>query len=134
MSPNRVILLLALTAVVACSDPVTGPDQEGEAAPVTISPSPVSLRVGETLLLRISGVSTRLTAIWTSENPTIAAVAIGGLLKGMQAGHTRITARAGDVSASVEVTVLAAPDTAGSACPSWAASRCQNPRGHPRPF
>ena len=133
MSPHRGILLFALATVAACSgtDPSPLPPPP---PPPFISPSPVSLQVGEIVLLRISGVSTILTTIWTSENPAIAAVAVGGLLKGMQAGHTTITARAGDVSASVEVTVLAAPDTSGTACASWVASRCQHPGGRPRPF
>ena len=134
MSAHRLVLLMALAASAACSDTGTDPNPPPEPGPAAISPSPVSLKVGETVLLRISGVSTRLTAIWTSENPAIAAVAIGGLLKGMQAGHTTITARAGDVSASVEVTVVAAPDTAGSACHSWVLSRCFDPRGRSRPF
>lgn len=136
MSPHRVILLFALATVAACSgtDPSPLPPPPPPPPPF-ISPSPVSLQVGEIVLLRISGVSTILTTIWTSENPAIAAVAVGGLLKGMQAGHTTITARAGDVSASVEVTVLAASDTSGTTCASWAPRRCQRPGGgRPLPF
>jgi len=134
MSKLRLSVLVAAAGITACSDSVTEPPPPPPPPNIVIVPNRVSLTVGETVLLRISGISTRLTAIWTSENPEVAAVAIGGLLKGMQAGHTTITARAGELSASVEVTVVAAPDTADSACPSWVASRCLNPRGRPRPF
>ena len=107
MSSLRFALLLALAPMVACDDgrdPFPGPTPEPETG-ISISPSEVSLLVGELVALRISGASTILLATWTSDNPAVASVGAGGLVRGLQAGSTIVTVYVGEQRASVLVTV-----------------------------
>ena len=106
MSSLRFALLLALAPMVACDDPPTYPDPGDEQQTVlSISPKQLDLRVGDLVALRISGATTQLLAIWTSDNPSIASVSTGGLVHGKLAGQTMITVTVGDQSASVPVYV-----------------------------
>lgn len=108
MSTLRLVALLAAAPLVACTDDtVTAPGTELGTEVMSISPSQVSLLVGELVALRISGVSTQLLATWTSENPEIASVALGGFVKGLLPGRTTITAYVGNQSATVSVVVYA---------------------------
>jgi hypothetical protein len=105
MSALRVILLMALVALPACEDGITSPPRVPVRDAMSISPAVIDLRVGETTVVRISGVSTVLTALWYSDNPDIASVAPGGFVRGNQPGTTYITARVGDQVAAAQVIV-----------------------------
>ena len=120
MSALRVTLLMALVALPACDDGFTEPDPIPPGEPMSISPKVIDLRVGETTVVRISGVSTQLTAVWASDNPEVASVAVGGFVRGNQPGSTYITARVGDQVAAAQVTVRGQEEN-------------DAPRGDPRP-
>lgn len=54
---------------------------------------------------------------WESDDPQIASVTSSGEVTGLQAGETRITARAAEITASVPVTVKAGESTTGLDAP-----------------
>jgi len=71
----------------------------------TISPSEMSIKVGETAVPKITVVGPDGTVVWTSSDATIATVALNGTITGVKAGKATITATANGVSASCQVTV-----------------------------
>jgi len=105
MFSARIALLLVLAPLVGCDDDFQGPDDNGGQEALSISPGQLDLKVGDIVALRISGVSTQLLAVWSSDNPGIASVIPTGFVRGNLPGRTTITARVGDQSASVPVVV-----------------------------
>ena len=85
---------------------------------ITITPSPLSLSVGtsdnsKTLSVNILPENaTNRNVVWNSSDESVVQVSSMGVVKAVKAGTARVTASAADgsgVSASVEVTVTAAP-------------------------
>ncbi|HUB02583.1 MAG TPA: Ig-like domain-containing protein [Terriglobales bacterium] len=84
-----------------------------EPTSLTIIPSPVSIIIGTSLQLRAvatlsDGTTEDVTAItmWTSAQPSIAAISNNGMVTGEQIGSTTIYAQADGQTASTMVTVL----------------------------
>lgn len=83
---------------------------------LSISPHALTLAAGERYALTASGVSTAGNAIdvggslvWTSEAGSVAAIDASGLVVALHDGTTTVTASAEGRSASILVTVVAAP-------------------------
>lgn len=82
---------------------------------VTITPSPISLFVGDSLQLTAvvrdsnNNILANSTVTWGSGNGGTATVTAGGRIKGIAAGATQVTASASPASAQAAVTVSAKP-------------------------
>lgn len=107
MSAFRRTLVLTAATLGACSDGPTQVEDSHSELPqvVSIAPNPVSIQVGETIALRANGLGPGIIIIWTSSDPSVADVAVGGFLRGIKAGSTTIVAQAGTRSATALVTV-----------------------------
>jgi hypothetical protein len=104
----RRTILLAAATLMACSDNPTesnnvavSPTEET----VTIAPNPVSLLVGQTIALKAQGLGPGIIVVWASDDPSVAEVAVGGFLRGINPGATRVTASAGNITATAQVIV-----------------------------
>lgn len=77
---------------------------------VVLSPTSLTVQEGETASISAAVVPTNATdktVTWTSANTSIATVDANGNVKGVSAGKVKITAKAGGVSSSCDVTVKA---------------------------
>lgn len=108
------VCLSALAVTVSCSESKSGetPDDPDKLTAITITPASLALTVGQTSPL--TAAATPATASleglrWSSEDPTIAQAGDDGTIKGVAVGKTTVKAKCGDVTASCEVTVTAAP-------------------------
>jgi hypothetical protein len=104
----RRTILLSAAALMACSDAPT--ESNNVAIPpsdetVTIAPNPVSIQVGQTIALKAHGLGPGIVVVWSSDDPSVAEVAVGGFLRGINPGATYVTARAGTASAAAQVIV-----------------------------
>lgn len=119
MHTQSLLAILAVTGGLlgACTSDPTGTGTSGAGDRLTLSVAPSSVTIN-------SGRSLRLTAIvhhgdgstsapggvaWESSDATIATVAAGGLVQGVQAGRTQIRALWRGSRASSLVTVMPAP-------------------------
>ena len=77
------------------------------AVSVTVNAPKNEISVGEAITLTASLVPASATdnILWSSSDMTTVAVSSNGVIIGMKAGKATITARAGSVEASVEITV-----------------------------
>ena len=114
MRRTRLLIIAAAVFGAACGGgggDTTGPKPtDNTPAGITLSPS--------SAISLVSGVTTNITAtvtakdgrtvsanvVWTADDASIVSVALGSIT-GVKAGTTNVTARAGTVSASVQVTV-----------------------------
>ncbi|MDE6606775.1 MAG: Ig-like domain-containing protein [Lachnospiraceae bacterium] len=71
----------------------------------TISPTEISIKVGETTVPEITVNGPDKTVVWTTTDATVATVALNGTITGVKEGKATITATANGVSASCQVTV-----------------------------
>ena len=108
------VCLSASAVTVSCSESKSGetPDDPGKLTAITLTPSPLSLTVGQTA--QLTATATPATASleglrWSSEDPKIARAGDDGTIEGIAVGKTNVKAKCGDVTASCEVTVTAAP-------------------------
>lgn len=105
-------LLLSLCAVAVLGCTKAGEPQSGPVE-LRVDPPNASVTVGRTIALRAIPIDTDgneiegLTIGWASANEQIATVS-GGVVQGIAAGATSITATFGKLRASVEVTVRSA--------------------------
>lgn len=88
----------------------TGIGQEPSVIPaisVAIKTSKKEISVGEALALTavLTPASATDAVLWTSSDNNTVAITGGGVITGIKAGKATITAKAGNVSASVEITV-----------------------------
>lgn len=105
MKINKLLIaLLAMATVFVGCD--KNDDKKDDPAPGTyaITPNPAAVQVGKTVQLTLTPAA---TAEWSSSAPAIATVDANGLVTGVAVGQSVITAKVGDVSASVMVTVSA---------------------------
>lgn len=75
---------------------------------ISLSSSTLTLKVGQqqTLVPKVTPTNDDMTIIWTSSNPNVASVNRNGVVSGLDAGTTRITAKTSDgASSSCTVTV-----------------------------
>lgn len=71
----------------------------------TISPTKISIKVGETAVPEITVNGPDKTVVWTTSDEAVATVALNGTITGVKEGKATITATANGVSASCQVTV-----------------------------
>lgn len=73
---------------------------------VTLSPQTLTLTTGETAILQATVIPDGADIVWSSSNPSVAAVDDGEVFAGAITGTAIIKAQAGDKSASCTVTVI----------------------------
>lgn len=73
------------------------------ATTVKLNSSKVSLYVGESYTLKLSGVKSKIT--WTSNNKAVATVSSTGVVKGVKKGTAKVTATVGNKKYTCTVTV-----------------------------
>lgn len=112
MNSRRLTLALAALVLAACSDSPTeaGPAIPGSTETLDIAPNPVHVGVGEIVALRLTGLGPNLLVVWSSDDPSVADVAAGGFVRGINPGATTITAKAAAFSASALV-IVSAPES-----------------------
>lgn len=109
---RRALLIGALLGAATCGGDA-GPTGPVPVATVTVSPSPASLRVGQTFNLSATALDaagntlTGRTVTWTSVNSTIASVTAGALF-GVGEGSTTVSAIVDGTAGAVSVTVAPA--------------------------
>jgi surface antigen len=93
--------------------PPPPPPAPASVASVTIAPQSSTLEIGQTQLLTVTvrdstgNILTGRTVSWASSAAIVAAVDLGGLVTGLLAGTTTISATADGVTGSASVTVVA---------------------------
>ena len=106
--------LLAMTNFIGCKN---DDDDDGDVAvtEVKITSTVTEVTVGKTIILTaevLPADATNKTVTWTSSDATVATVK-DGVVTGVKAGETTITASAGGKNATVKVTVKAAATSGG---------------------
>lgn len=108
------VCLSALAVTVSCSESKSGdtPEDPDKLTAITLTPSPLSLTVGQSA--QLTATATPATASleglrWSSEDSKTARAGDDGTIEGVAVGTTTVRAKCGDVTASCEVTVTAAP-------------------------
>lgn len=92
-------------------EPETPNEPETPAEPsIQLSAATLSVEAYESATLTASLQNSEETIVWTSSNEAVAKV-VDGVVTAYKAGTATITAAAGDISASCEVTVTAATET-----------------------
>lgn len=108
--------LLAMTNFIGCKN---DDDDDGDVAvtEVKITSTVTEVTAGETITLKaevLPADATNKTVTWTSSDNTVATVdSSKGVVTGVKAGTAKITATAGEKTATVEVTVKAAATSGG---------------------
>lgn len=108
-------VLFVILSVLSCkkdepsgSQPEQPEQQETKATLVLLNKNELSLATGLSEMLVATVATTdasEMAASWTSSNASVATVSNDGKVTGVSKGNTTITAKAGDKSASCEVTV-----------------------------
>ena len=115
---SRISAVVALIGLTACSDTGTGIQipgaSPGAVAGVIVSPSSASIEVGLTVQMTATLVDGEGNEVsgdvsWTSSNLTVASVDSEGLVSGLVAGASTITATINTISGGATVTVVNAP-------------------------
>ncbi|MCI5540906.1 MAG: Ig-like domain-containing protein, partial [Treponema berlinense] len=106
--------LLAMTNFIGCKN---DDDDDGDVAvtEVKFTSTVTEVTVGKTITLKaevLPADATNKTVTWTSSDATVATVK-DGVVTGVKAGETTITASAGGQTATVKVTVKAAATSGG---------------------
>lgn len=92
------LLCAVLLAGIVCSD-----GSVSQAAKVKLNKSSVSLKIGETVKLKVKNYKKKVK--WASSNKKVAKVTAKGVVKAKAAGKTTITAKAGKKKMKCKVTV-----------------------------
>src|SRR5205823_4963210 len=98
-------------------------------ASVALSPATASLRVGQTVQLTATpkdsagGALTGRPVTWTSSNPSVALVNVGGLVTGVAPGTTTMTARRDGERGTAAITVTPVPVASVAPSPATASLR-----------
>ena len=108
------VCLSALAVTVSCSESKSGqtPADPDKLTAITIAPSPLTLTAGQSA--KLTAAATPETASieglrWSSEDSKTARIDDDGTVTGVATGTTTVRAKCGDVTASCEVTIVAAP-------------------------
>jgi hypothetical protein len=110
--PVRGLALIVVSALAACSGGSGGTTSpKVSLISIDIAPANRTIGVGETMSLTASGLDqtgtpmTPKSITWKSESPSIASVSSAGVVTGVGAGSTIITATSGAVVGATSVTV-----------------------------
>ena len=112
---SRISAVVALIALTACSDSgggfVVAGESPGAVAAIAVSPSSATIQGGLTVqmtatLLDGAGNEVSGDVTWTSSNLVVASVDSGGLVRGLVAGASTITAIVSTISDGATVTVV----------------------------
>ena len=100
----------------------------GPAANVALSPAPSRLYAGQTVAVAAvvtsaAGDLRHDPVVWTSDQPGVVRAASNGLLSAVRPGQATVTARAGQASTTLQVTVLANPVSSVQVVPAATAAR-----------
>jgi len=87
----------------------TKPDSQGNLTSISIAPTTLELAAGETGQLTATVDPSGTAVTWSSDKEEVATVDANGLVTAVAAGIATITAKAGDKTATCEVTVTANP-------------------------
>lgn len=100
-----VLALVSLFAVVGCSpQPTPDPEPDPPAATITLDKVKAELDVYDTLVLTATKANTDAEVEWSTSNASVATVS-GGTVTAVAEGSVTITAKAGEASATCEITV-----------------------------
>ena len=107
MRKNQSMKLLALAVtVVMLAAVLVSCDIFGGATKVTVSISQETARIAAGDTLQLTAIASDGSDIeWSSSDKTIVSVTKDGLIRGAKAGTATITAKAGEATATCEVTV-----------------------------
>jgi len=112
---SRISAVVALIGLTACSDSGGGVlvpgGSPGAVAAIAVSPSSATIQVGLTVqmtatLLDGAGNEVSGDVTWTSSNLVVASVDSGGLVRGLVAGASTITATVNTISGGATVTIV----------------------------
>lgn len=106
----RVAALIVLASVGACSSDSLGPATSGIGS-MTVIPSVATIGEGQAIQLTARlvdefGDPLQATLVWSSSNPSVATVSVGGTVFGQGEGRAAITASAHGRAQSATVEVL----------------------------
>ena len=87
----------------------TKPDSQGNVTSISIAPTTLELSAGETGQLTATVDPSGTAVTWSSDKEEVATIDANGLVTAVAAGIATITAKAGDKTATCEVTVTANP-------------------------
>ncbi|MEA3246992.1 MAG: Ig-like domain-containing protein [Gemmatimonadota bacterium] len=105
---RRLLVPVVLAAICGCNnDAPLAPDRPITA--VTVSPAATTLMVGQSASLSaaVTGGYGSTTVTWTTSNAAVASVSDSGIVSAKLPGTARITATAGGVSGTTDLTVTA---------------------------
>jgi uncharacterized protein YjdB len=113
LASSSVLLLLSIAACTGDSlDPESGLGPQIGTASITVAPSRATIAQGQTVQLTAMIVDEfgdplqHATVSWSTSNPAVASVSVGGTVYGHAAGRAAITARADGKVQSSSVRVL----------------------------
>ena len=98
----------------ATTPPSTAAGSSAKVTSLAINQTFGFLSVGETLTLGATVAPSGTSIAWSSSNPTVATVSSKGVVTAKSSGTALISATAGNLSASYDLTVSPAEDTPGS--------------------
>lgn len=108
-----IALIVSLTAIfssvlISCGQkpsPETPPEEPTATETITINKTETSLIIGQYEKLKVTLENNNTQVTWSSANKGVATVSSTGMVTAVSVGKSRITARAGDLSATCLVTV-----------------------------
>ncbi len=112
---SRISAVVALIGLTACSGSGSGVvvpgASAGAVAAIAVSPSSSTIQVGLTVQMTatlVDGVGNEVSGdvTWTSSNLVVASVDSGGLVRGLVAGASTITATVSTISDGATLTVV----------------------------
>lgn len=115
---KRFLLLIALLPHLACNDRTlpTASDLVPAVARIEISPDPIRIEEGQSVLLRVVAldaadrvIERSLMPSWRVSNPDLAEVSLAGRLVARKPGAATVTATIDGLEARASLTVLASP-------------------------
>ncbi len=115
---SRISAVIVLIGLTACRDSgggvVVPGESPGAVAAIAVSPSSSTIQVGLTVQMTatpVDGAGNEVSGdvTWTSSNLIVASVDSGGLVSGLAAGASTITATVNTISDGATVTVVDPP-------------------------
>jgi hypothetical protein len=114
-----------IALLAACSSSPTGLSEAGKQYVLLLAPSAATIEGGASVLLKASVIDVDgktvhpSDLVWTSSDPAIADVGVGGLVSGIREGTTQIAATWRDARGTSQVSVVRAQKQQPT-CPDFA--------------